>query len=400
MGFSTKIDISRQAAQQPESEAYFSGATSFGVPFSALTVGPDPNNSGVTQTIFTFSSTFTGNTTATTYTWFDNRMNLANSFLSAITPTTSAETQDVTVFTGSSSTTIDGNLVYLSYSGVSFDITVGSIITLSGGTYSGTVLTNSLDILTAGALDFSGRTIWVDVSGITRTDSLLINQNATISGIGSAASAGALYYTSDGTLTTNTSDRRLKTNIIPIKNALDKVNKLKGVFFAWNENPLNNRIGFIAQEVNAVQPELTFVNPNSPEKYMGVHYDSVTALLVEAVKELSSGGTVNNILSTQTIVAEDNFIELNYNGDVESAVGGGIKVLHAINADKSAELQVDSEGNWITNNTFKPQSLTIPLFTPSNSKDIKGNTGNLTRDDNYLYLKTSSGWKRLKLEEF
>ncbi len=97
---------------------------------------------------------------------------------------------------------------------------------LGGGNYSGNVLTKTLNILSANTLDFTGRTIWVDVSGITRTDKLIIgpivsaitetcdiNGNARIRNIGASASSGALYYTSNGTLTTNTSDERLKTNI-------------------------------------------------------------------------------------------------------------------------------------------------------------------------------------------
>ena len=41
--------------------------------------------------------------------------------------------------------------------------------------------------------------------------------------------------------------------------------------------------GLIAQEVNAVLPEATFTGPDG---YMGIHYDKLVGLLVEAVKEL------------------------------------------------------------------------------------------------------------------
>ena len=39
-------------------------------------------------------------------------------------------------------------------------------------------------------------------------------------------------------------------------------------------------------------------------------------------------------------------------------------------------------------------------FTPSGSSDSKGNQGDVAWDDNYIYLKTSTGWKRTKLESF
>ena len=235
------------------------------------------------------------------------------------------------------------------------------------------------------------------------TQRLDVDGNGRFRSIGSSASAGALHYTADGTLTTNTSDERLKTNILTLNNALDKVKQLRGVTYNWTENPTGDtRIGFIAQEVNNIIPELTFINPNSEEQYMGVHYDNVTALLVEAIKELSYGVTIpnNTYLETQTILAEDNNIDLNYSGTPETAVGGGIRVLHALGNDNAAELVTDSEGNFITNNDFKPKALTIPLYTPTSSSDVSGSEGNITRDDNYLYLKSSSGWKRTNLELF
>ena len=244
---------------------------------------------------------------------------------------------------------------------------------------------------------------FVGVGVVEPTQQLDISGNTRIRSIGSSASSGALHYTADGTLTTNTSDERLKTNIITLTGALDKVNQLRGVTYNWTENPNGDaRIGFIAQEVNAVVPELTFTNPNSPENYMGVHYDNVTALLVEAVKELSSGVTTSNNthLETQTILAEDNNIELNFNGTQQTALGGGLTVLHAKGQGLSSDLITDTNGNFVTNNDFKPQALTIPLYTPTSSNDTAGSEGNITRDDNYMYVKTSTGWKRTNLENF
>lgn len=244
---------------------------------------------------------------------------------------------------------------------------------------------------------------YIGVNNTAPTERLDVNGSARFRSIGSSASSGALHYTSDGTLTTNTSDQRLKTNVTTLVGALDKVNQLRGVTYNWKENPTGDtRIGFIAQEVSNVIPELTFVNPNSEQQYMGVHYDNVTALLVEAVKELSSGVTTSNNthLETQTILAEDNNIELNYNGTPETAVGGGIRVLHALGEDNAAELITDADGNFVTNNGFKPNALTIPLYTPTSSNDAIGYEGNITRDDNYLYIKTSTGWKRTNLESF
>lgn len=402
MAFRTKLDFSsnRQVLQYPETITVLSGATSFGVPFSALTVGPDPDYSGVSLTQLNLISTFSGNTGTTVYTWFDSRMQLGASVLSAWTSTNSGLTQDTgNIFTAETTTIIDNNLVALSYSGVNFDLSVVGMVDLGGGAYSGTVYTAQFDILSADTLDFTGRTIWVDVSGITRTDSLIVNTTgATFLNIGSSPSSGALYYTSGGVLTTNTSDKRLKINIEPIGNALSKVLALNGVYYNWQEDPNGDRrIGFLAQDVGEVIPELVFVNKKSPEQYMGLHYDNLTALLVEAIKEMNSGITITTqtVLQTQTVVAEDNNIELNFNGSHESSIGGGLILKKGIGDDADTQLITNENGDWITNNNFIPQGLVIPLYTPESSKN--NNFGLVAYDDDFLYVKTSTGWKNIKL---
>ena len=84
----------------------------------------------------------------------------------------------------------------------------------------------------------------------------------------------------------NDSDIRLKKNIKTIPDALRKVNKLRGVNYEWKD-PENYdeglQIGFIAQEVEKVIPEVV----DTSGEYYSMQYAPVTALLVEAVKELS-----------------------------------------------------------------------------------------------------------------
>ena len=84
------------------------------------------------------------------------------------------------------------------------------------------------------------------------------------------------------------SDKRLKDNIKPIENALDKVNKISGVTFEWNEishkETGKKDVGVIAQEIEAILPELV---ENRSSGYKAVDYPKLTALLIEAVKELS-----------------------------------------------------------------------------------------------------------------
>ncbi len=101
---------------------------------------------------------------------------------------------------------------------------------------------------------------------------------------------------------TNPSDRRQKENIRNITGALDLVLKLTGVRydmkkkFAYNDTLIKdpkiiakletlrkNQIGFIAQDVNTVLPEVV-THDDSTDIY-SIDYSKVVPVLVEAIKE-------------------------------------------------------------------------------------------------------------------
>jgi hypothetical protein len=85
-----------------------------------------------------------------------------------------------------------------------------------------------------------------------------------------------------------TSDRRLKENITPITNALEKVKSLTGVMFDWKEETKSvhgyegHDVGIIAQDVQAVLPEAVRTNDTG---YLSVRYEKMIALLIEGMKE-------------------------------------------------------------------------------------------------------------------
>lgn len=88
------------------------------------------------------------------------------------------------------------------------------------------------------------------------------------------------------------SDRRFKKDIVPIEDALEKIAMLQGVGFAWDRDNYPNRffpegrqIGLIAQEVEPVIPEVVLTDAQG---YKSVTYDKLTAVLIEAVKELKN----------------------------------------------------------------------------------------------------------------
>jgi hypothetical protein len=83
------------------------------------------------------------------------------------------------------------------------------------------------------------------------------------------------------------SDERLKDNIQVIDGALEKVSQIKGVEFDWNDKQdvyEGHDIGVIAQDVEAVAPEIVETREDG---YKAVKYEKLTALLIEAVKELT-----------------------------------------------------------------------------------------------------------------
>jgi hypothetical protein len=687
MTFRTRLDYSdnRQIKQRERTNTILSGTTVFGVPFSALTSGPDLSYTAQTSQFFGVVSTYSGDSATTVFTWGIPNVSIVDPYISALTPSNSGVSQNISaVFAPSSSTVIDGNLVNLTYSGVSAqNLYPISMVEVSPGNYSGSVSTDFF-IFSAETLDFTGRTIWVDNTEILRTKKLIVSNNpqpgyvltcvnsegmvefqpvsastsgttlwsastgvnaivteysnsiasgvlslahgsaSTASGIASYASGaltnasgnyshaegsnttaagnsshsegalttasgyashaegfgttafgssshaegsftiaqnqyshaegsnttaagnsshseGALTTASgnnshsegfgtlasgpsshaegsntsaigasshaegsgtiasgisshaegsgtiasgvrshasgfntmalgadsyvgggssiasgdtsfvhglnsvaigdstivlgdnitgstsnhtyveslnirtvgstafvndiridnNGFLTTNTSDERLKENIEPISNALNKVKNLQGVTYQWKDRGAGGddvRLGFIAQQVEDVEPLLVFTNKNSD--YKSIHIDGVIPLLVEAIKELTNTKTNELIFETQTIAAEDNNIELNYNGTKLTSIGGGITIVNGVSDGINAEFKLNSDGNWITNNSIIPSSLSIPNYTPTSSSDNYGNLGEISVDDDYLYIKGNNGWKRLPLESF
>lgn len=95
---------------------------------------------------------------------------------------------------------------------------------------------------------------------------------------------GNLRATQDVVAFYTTSDERAKKDITVIDNALDKVSTLRGVEFEYKETGIRST-GLIAQEVQKVLPEAVFVTDDATGM-MGVRYQIMMGLMVEAIKEL------------------------------------------------------------------------------------------------------------------
>lgn len=83
---------------------------------------------------------------------------------------------------------------------------------------------------------------------------------------------------------TTESDARMKKDVKPISDALEKVLSLQGVNFSWKDEQreeMGTQMGFIAQQAEPIIPEVV-INKND---HYSMQYAPITALLVEAVKE-------------------------------------------------------------------------------------------------------------------
>lgn len=127
-------------------------------------------------------------------------------------------------------------------------------------------------------------------SAIVTTPGVIIDNSGSM-GIGVDESQAPLDYKLDvsgsirstGTIL-QTSDERLKEDILPIDNASDRLNAIDGVYFKWTEGE-ERQVGVIAQQVAKVLPEVVSEDKNG---YLSVSYTGIVPLLIEALKDQKS----------------------------------------------------------------------------------------------------------------
>jgi hypothetical protein len=90
------------------------------------------------------------------------------------------------------------------------------------------------------------------------------------------------------------SDQRLKKDVKPITQAIEKISKIRGVSFSWKKNSniippktTTKDIGFIAQELELVLPEVVLGN-DERGGMLSVKYKDIIVMCIEAIKEQSN----------------------------------------------------------------------------------------------------------------
>ena len=98
--------------------------------------------------------------------------------------------------------------------------------------------------------------------------------------------SGSQIEASGDVIAFSSSDRRFKDNLVVIEGSLDKIGKINGYEFDWNDKQTaykGHDIGVVAQEIEAVLPEVVTTRGDG---YKAVKYDKIVPLLIESIKEL------------------------------------------------------------------------------------------------------------------
>jgi hypothetical protein len=191
---------------------------------------------------------------------------------------------------------VSGILTRLNAVGV---ISGSSQISLGSATGNITLATQTTGDYVASLVQGTGVTI-TNNSGENSTPTIAIGQAIGTSanvqfnsiGVGTTASGTAGEIRATGDITAfYSSDIRLKENITPIPNALEKVKQISGNTYDWKEgyeevhSHKGNDVGVIAQEIEEILPQIV---TNRDTGFKAVQYEKIIPLLIEAIKELSA----------------------------------------------------------------------------------------------------------------
>jgi hypothetical protein len=182
---------------------------------------------------------------------------------------------------------------YLSVSSIPSGIVSGSSqVTFSGISSLPTLVSGSSQItyanvssIPAGIVSGSSQVTLSSTTGYgsVLNQAVLTTSSPTFAGL---TINGAITATGDITAFF-TSDKRHKNNIQTIPNALEKVLKLNGVTWEWNDDvhevtKSTPKTGLIAQEVQEVLPEVVKTRDDG---FLALDYSKMMGLMVEAIKE-------------------------------------------------------------------------------------------------------------------
>jgi hypothetical protein len=170
--------------------------------------------------------------------------------------------------------------------------TIAGLTSVTSTGFTGALTGNASTATTAGTVTTAAQPTITSVgtlSALTVTGVITANGGVTVTGAITATGNISAYVSSD---------RRLKNNIVPIENALTKLNKIGGYSFDWTDDYIEKEsngkgedgyffrkhdIGVIAQELQEILPEAV---AEKTDGYLGVRYEKIIPLLIQSIKEL------------------------------------------------------------------------------------------------------------------
>ena len=200
----------------------------------------------------------------------------------------------------------NANFVNTSNSGT---LRVTSNVTLQGSG-SGTVTVGSATNQTT-AMTVNGT---LGVTGEGTFGTLVVNSNVALRGFGGGTVTVGLLGQTTTTMTVNGnliasgnvtafSDVRAKENIVTIDSPLDKIMKMRGVYYTRKDlsEPTERHVGVIAQEIEEILPEVVLTD-TTENKNKSVAYGNIVAILIEGMKEQQKiieghQSTINSLLT-------------------------------------------------------------------------------------------------------
>jgi hypothetical protein len=109
-------------------------------------------------------------------------------------------------------------------------------------------------------------------------------------------------------------------------------------------------------------------------------------------KTLANGSTNEIVIGNNTTGAGSNSVVLGNTAITKTILRGNVALGVS---DNNPTAKVDIQGSYGYN-----QLRLRTSYTPTSSADSNGNTGDISWDNNYIYVKTSAGWKRSALSTF
>ena len=178
--------------------------------------------------------------------------------------------------------TIDGTEIDLSSGDLTLDVAGDIILNADGGDLIFQDGSTTVAHLTNSSSDFviEGKVADKDLIFKGLDDSSVITALTL-----DISAAGAATFNND---VTAFSDKRLKTDISNIDNALDKVMRMQGVYYKRNDiEDARTQVGVLAQDMEAILPEVVLTADDEIQT-KSVDYGKICAVLIEAIKDLKA----------------------------------------------------------------------------------------------------------------